>query len=79
MQIAATSVLACVAGAEMGRRLGGREKGGGLESEDKVINLPFPFPFCAFLTLFLPLPLAFLRLLLRLRAFAIGDFLFNVL
>ena len=44
MQIAATSVLACVAGAEMGRRLGGREKGGGLESEDKVIS-PSLFPF----------------------------------
>ena len=47
MQIAATSVLACVAGAEMGRRLGGREKGGGLESEDKVIS-PSLFPFALF-------------------------------
>ena len=54
-------VLACVAsGAEMGRRLGGREKGGGLEREDKVSSSslfpfalfslsssPYPSPFCA--------------------------------
>ena len=54
-------VLACVAsGAEMGRRLGGREKGGGLAREDKVSSSslfpfalfslsssPSPSPFCA--------------------------------
>ena len=36
MLIAATSVLPCVAGVEMGRGLGGREKRGGLAREDKV-------------------------------------------
>ena len=47
MLIAATSVLACVVGVEMGRGLGGREQRGGLEREDKVSSSSL-FPFALF-------------------------------
>ena len=60
MLIAATSVLACVAGVEMGRGLGGREKRGELARKDKVSSSslfplalfslsssPYPSPFSA--------------------------------
>ena len=47
MLIAATSVLACVVGVEMGRELGGREKRGELAREDKVSSSSL-FPLALF-------------------------------
>ena len=51
-------VLACVAGVEMGRGLGGREKGGELEREDKVSSSSL-FPFALFSLSSSPYPCPF--------------------
>ena len=64
-------VLACIAGVEWGRGLGGREKGRGIGGED-IKGTFLSFPFRAFLLLQLPLPLPlpppFLRLPRRLSS-----------
>ena len=49
-------VLACIAGVEWGRGLGGREKGRGIGGEG-IKGTFLSFPFRAFLLLQLPLPL----------------------
>ena len=62
-------VLACIAGVEWGRGLGGREKGRGIGGEG-IKGTFLSFPFRAFLLLQLPLPLppSFLRLPRRLSS-----------
>ena len=64
-------VLACIAGVEWGRGLGGREKGRGIGGED-IKGTFLSFLFRAFLLLQLPLPLPlpppFLRLPRRLSS-----------
>ena len=64
-------VLACIAGVEWGRGLGGREKGRGIGGEGiKGTFLSFPFRAFLLLQLSLPLPLPppFLRLPRRLSS-----------